>query len=153
MSAKRNGRIVVLMGAGASLDFNAPSTKTLTGEIASYLRAEYATRNPTVVQVYETIKEELEKYLRPPGEVNFEHIYHVAHELLKRPNIIDKGRVNEFRPLLQPFLKPIYDLDEDALRDVLTGMTKRIFSRMVEASNKTGVRVPFFDVAALESRL
>jgi hypothetical protein len=66
-------------------------------------------------QAFQLIKTRLEAHLREPGDVNFEHIYHCAHELLYSfpPS---EGAVNEYRPILFPFIDLTADLTKEALR-------------------------------------
>ncbi len=61
--------------------------------------------------------------------VNFEHIYHCAHELLStfEPTA---GTVNEFHPILQPFISRRIAFDEPALRALVNRMAEFIFAEL-----------------------
>ncbi len=63
---------------------------------------------------FQTIKNGQSAYLQKPGVVRFEQIYHCVHELLHfyPPTV---GSVDEFRPLLLPFLTNSSGLQKDAL--------------------------------------
>ncbi|TPG04133.1 hypothetical protein EAH88_18670 [Rhodanobacter glycinis] len=133
MSVGTKKRAVVLMGAGAGLHLGAPRTRELTDHIrASVAEADY--HGQTVLQdAFQEIEDRLAEYLEQPSDVNFEHIYHVVHELLKHmPHT--KGAVNEFRPLLSPFFTSILHLDERVLHRLATAITDAIFACLTAAS-------------------
>lgn len=133
MSAGTKKRAVVLMGAGAGLHLGAPRTSELTAHIqASVANADYDGQT-VLTDAYQQIEEKLTEYLEQPSDVNFEHIYHVVHELLKHvPHT--KGAVNVFRPLLSPFLTSTLHLDEHVLRRLATTITDAIFSHLTAVS-------------------
>lgn len=121
------------MGAGAGLHLGAPSTSELTTQIRACVAKADRAGESTLKDAYQQIEERLENHLEKPADVNFEHIYHVTHELLKHaPH--SKGAVNAFRPLLLPFLEPALCLREDVLRRLATTITDAIFSQLTAVS-------------------
>jgi hypothetical protein len=81
-------RAVVVFGAGASVEYGAPSTGSLTHAIDGSVIADAGMK---------LVKAGLETYLENPGIVHFEHTYHCAHELISTfaPTA---GAADEFRP-------------------------------------------------------
>ena len=67
-------RAVVLFGAGASVEYKAPSTSGLTTDIEQAVMADAVMKHVEGDAAYTAIKNGLEGYLRKPGIVNFEQI-------------------------------------------------------------------------------
>ena len=134
MTKKRVRRAVLLLGAGSAIDFGAPSTWKLTEEIENFLNSYDGYLADEVRDAYKFINEKLKAYLKSPDDVNFEHIYHVTHELLKRPNLVGAGTVNEYRPLMHPFLRPEREFPEIVLKTLAEKITEAIFLKMSEVS-------------------
>jgi len=124
----RKQRVLVLMGAGASVGFGAPSTACLTKSIEERILADRLAKEYKADYAWFKIKSELTKYYREESHpyydyqniVNFEHIYHCAHELvstfeLTLPNAVGYGPDNlryprgpvavKYRPVLVPFIE------------------------------------------------
>ena len=129
MKTTRKKRALVLTGAGASLEFGAPCTAKLTKTIEMKVRADRWMQCCGGAGAYSKISNTLAGYLCDGNcAVNFEHIYHCAHELLFiKPT---PGAVNEYRPILWPFVKLQIDIDKNALRALVTDMAKFIFSEI-----------------------
>jgi hypothetical protein len=106
-------RTVVLFGAGASVDYKAPSTASLTSTIEQDVMADSYMRRVGGDHAFMAIKSGLDSYLQSP--VNFEQIYHCAHELIFTYSPTP-GAVDEFKPILQPFVSNTTGLAEQALR-------------------------------------
>jgi hypothetical protein len=126
----RTKRALILTGAGASLDFGAPSTHALTKAIESKVLADAWMQQCGSDRAYLEIADTLAGYFQGgANSVNFEHIYHCAHELLAtfEPT---QGAVNEFRPILQPFLSRRIAFDEQALRALVSRMAEFIFAEL-----------------------
>ena len=124
--AMRKKRALVLTGAGASLEFGAPCTADLTTNIRTRVLADNWIRHCGGDRAYLEIHETLARYLQGGAcAVNFEHVYHCAHELLFtfEPT---PGAVNEFRPILVPFVERRFAADQRALRALVDGMAKFI---------------------------
>ena len=134
--AMRKKRALVLAGAGASLEFGAPSTAKLTKNIESKVLADGWMRKCGGDQAYREIHKTLSEYLQDGDcAVNFEHVYHCAHELLFtfEPNL---RAVNEYRPLLVPFIKRRFSSDESALRALVERMATFIFAELSAACDR-----------------
>ena len=95
-------RVLVLLGAGASVEYKAPTTDQLTSAIEREIMGDPWMKTIGGDVALTTIRTRLKAYPHRPGIVNFEHIYHCAHELVFAfpPT---SGAVDEFRPLLFPF--------------------------------------------------
>ena len=137
MEIGRKKRALVLIGAGASLDLGAPSTADLTNLVENKVCSNKILKSFRGDSAYMEIKEKLLGYLQGGADsVNFEHIYHCAHELLftfdPYPNA-----VNEYRPVLVPFINRRFEADENALRNLVQYMAKFIFNELSAACEKT----------------
>jgi hypothetical protein len=67
-------RAVVVFGAGASVEYGAPSTGSLTQAIDGSVIADAGMKLVKADDAFKTIKAGLETYLENPGIVHFEHI-------------------------------------------------------------------------------
>ena len=133
---ERKKRALILAGAGASLEFGVPSTTDLTKAIETRVRDDKRLQECGGGHAYLQISQALAGYLED-GEhaVNFEHIYHCAHELLFTFEPIP-GAVNEYRPLLVPFITRRIAAKQQALRALVERMAKFIFAEVSVACNK-----------------
>jgi hypothetical protein len=122
-------RAVVLFGAGASVEYKAPSTSGLTTDIEQAVMADAVMKHVEGDAAYTAIKNGLEGYLRKPGIVNFEQIYHCARELIFTfpPTT---GAVDEYRPLLYPFIKNRSGIARDTLRALANKMVEVIYEKV-----------------------
>jgi NAD-dependent SIR2 family protein deacetylase len=126
----RTKRALIFTGAGASLDFGAPSTYALTKAIKSKVLTDEWMQQCGSDCAYLKIADVLADYFKGgAASVNFEHIYHCAHELLFtfEPTA---GAVNEFRPVLQPFISRRIAFDELALTTLVSRMAELIFAEL-----------------------
>jgi NAD-dependent SIR2 family protein deacetylase len=122
-------RAVILIGAGASIDFGVPSTAKITNEIEQFVKADEWMGLSGGAAAFQTIKLRLGEYLSSPDVVNFEHIYHCAHELMFISPHTD-GALDEYRPILNPFICNLDNLTKYALRALCHDMTKVIYERI-----------------------
>ena len=130
MATDRKKRALVLAGAGASLDFGAPSTVGLTKIIEQKVGDDAWMKKCCGDHAYREILKILAGYLQGGiCAVNFEQIFHCAHELLFTFDP-DSGAVNEYRPILQPFMCRRIDTDERALHELVMCMAKFIFQEL-----------------------
>ncbi|QWK81119.1 SIR2 family protein [Ochrobactrum sp. BTU1] len=125
-------RAVLLFGAGASVEYKAPSTAAITAEIEAQVVADEWMKACGGDKAYQIIKGCLQTYLQSPDDVNFEHIYHCAHELSYMFSHSD-GAMNEFRPLLPAFTALKEPLDEWALRALCGKITEVIYHQFSAA--------------------
>lgn len=127
-------RAVVILGAGASIEYGMPATIALSEIIGNTICAD-----PWMVRVggdvaFRKIKDDLSGYLTNPGVVHFEQIYHCVHELLHfyPPT---PGSVDEFKPLLYPFLSNNAGVDKEALGALERKIIEVIFSEVSSRCN------------------
>ena len=108
-------RALVLFGAGASAEYKAPSTIGLTTTIEQEVAADRYLQMTGGDAAFQAIRAGLAGYLQKPGVINFEQIYHVAHELLfTYPPT--PGAFDEFKPIMQPFVANTTGLSQEAAR-------------------------------------
>ena len=130
MATERKKRALVVAGAGASLDFGAPSTAELTKIIGQKVRDDAWMKECGGYYAYQQILKTLTGYLQGGTDtVNFEHIFHCAHELLLTFDPTS-GTVNEYRPILQPFICRRIEADEQALHELVECIAKFIFEEV-----------------------
>ena len=130
MATQRKKRALILTGAGASIEFGAPDTAKLSQIIKKKAFTDKSMRNCGSDYAYLEINKVLEDYLQDGAStVNFEHVYHCAHELLStfEPT---PGAVNEYRPILVPFLKRRLEVDEQALQTLVKCMDNFIIGEL-----------------------
>lgn len=126
-------RALVLLGAGAAIDFGAPSTMKLTDIIEKTVMADRVMQMTGGDGAFQTIKTGLTGYLNKPGIVHFEQIYHCAHELLfATPPTV--GAYDEFKPIMQPFLADRTGLKEAALKALCGKIVEVIYCELAARS-------------------
>jgi hypothetical protein len=129
-------RNLVLFGAGASIEYGAASTAGLTADIEQEVLNDGYLMSVGGDVAYDTVKNALGSYLNEGG--NFEQIYHCIHELstlLPTP-----GAVDEYRPLLAPFVSgPLV-----GQRDALAPLAHKIIEVIYRQSSSwcTSPKVP-----------
>ncbi len=133
-------RAVVIFGAGASVEYGAASTAGLTDTIEREVEADPVMQCNGAAKAFTWVKETLQKYLQSPEDVQFEQIYHCVHELIFyfEPT---SGAVNEFRPLLQPFLKVESEVTEQALRALAVKMIEIIYSSISKSCTTNSLSI------------
>lgn len=128
MSPKRQ-RAVVILGAGASVEYGVPATSKLSKIIENKVCADAYMKHVGGDHAFRKIKNELSRYLTEPGKANFEQIYHCTHELLCLfPPAL--GTADEFKPILQPFLTNNIGFDREVLSSLEQKMIEVIFSEV-----------------------
>jgi hypothetical protein len=127
--------VLVLLGAGASAEYKAPTTDQLTAAIEREIMGDPWMKTTGGDVAFATINTRLKAYLHRPGIVNFEHIYHCVHELIFAfpPT---PGAVDEFRPLLFPFLDNTSGIPQDALQALVKKMAEVIFAEVSATCDK-----------------
>ena len=123
-------RVIVLMGAGASVEYKAPSTPALTGAIEREVLADRWMDKSGGAAAFAEIKSRLAGYLQ--GPVNFEQIYHCAHEL-RFASPPTPGAADEFKPIMQPILPNPTGLSKDALEALCRKIVEVIFGEVLRA--------------------
>ena len=129
-------RALVVTGAGASLEFGAPSTAALTRRVHERLVSEEFSQFGAD-QAFQRINDTLASYLRGgQAAVTFEHVYHCAQESLATTFEPTPGAVDEYRPILYPFVGRWAALnEEDALRALVRYLPEILFSELSTASD------------------
>ena len=151
MPKQRTKRALLLTGAGASIPFGAPSTSDLTSSLENNVLADDWMCHCGSDRAWSEIFTGLANYLNGgAGAVNFEHVYHCAHELLSTFDPTP-GTVNEFRPVLVPFITRRSDFTETSLRELVTRMVTFIYDDLSAASQRPKVSVA--PLAAFIARL
>jgi len=131
-------RAVILLGAGASVEYKTPSTKELTDAIEREVIADAWMQQTKGDEAFRVIRDGLKNYLHQPGIVNFEHIYHCVHELIST-FALTSGAVDEFRPLLHPFINNQSGLARDALTALAGKMANVIFAEVSASCGKNPI--------------
>ena len=126
----RRKRVIVLMGAGASIEYKAPSTQDLTNAIKRDVMADALMNSTGADAAFAKINKGLQGYLSEGP--NFEQIYHCTHELLAL-SALTPGAVDEFRPLLYPFMADKTGIPGDALCALIDKMAEVIFAEVSAA--------------------
>lgn len=131
-------RAIVLFGAGASVEYNAPSTAALTAAIEQAVPADPWMQRTGGDAALAEIKRRLGGYLQ--GPVNFEHIYHCAHEL-RFAFDPTPGAADEFKPVMQPFLSDTTGLSRDGLEALCGKIVEVIYDEVSRScgSNPLGL--------------
>lgn len=133
MNQKRKTRSLVLFGAGASIEYGAPSTPALTKSIQDQILSDAWMKNSGGDKAFNEIRSALASYFHGGDDaVNFEQIYHCAHELIAMFPPGDRA-VNEYRPVLIPFIERKQVADKRALRAMIGYMTEIIFKNVSQA--------------------
>ena len=140
---ERRTRALVVTGAGASLEFGAPSTAELTRRVHERLVSDESLRQFGADQAYQRINDTLASYLRGgQAAVTFEHVYHCAQEILSTTFEPTPGAVDEYRPILYPFIGRWAALnEEDALRALVRYLPEILFSELSAASDEPKIPV------------
>lgn len=134
---------MVILGAGASLDFGAPSTAELTGLVQERVNEDEVMRHFGAEQACKRISDTLAAYLAGgSAAVNFEHIFHCAQEILSTTFAPTLHAVNEYRPILYPFIGRWVALNEqDALTALVRGIPEILFNELSVASDNPTIRL------------
>ena len=130
-------RALVIAGAGAALEFGVPSTSELTKLVREKTSTDDVMRRFGADQACRRIDETLSAYLDGGSNaVNFEHIFHCAQEILSNTFEPTPGAVNEFRPILYPFVGRWVALNEQtALTELVRRIPELLFSELSAASD------------------
>ena len=136
-------RALVIFGAGASLDFGAPSTSDLTKRIQKILFSNKIMRHDGADQAYQQINDTLASYLKGgQATVTFEHVFHCAQEILSTKFGQTLDAENEFKPILYPFIDRCAVLnEEDALRKLVSHLSDILYSEMSNVCGRPTIKL------------
>ena len=144
----RSKRAVVVAGAGAALEFGAPSTAALTERVREEVGSDAWMQASGGRDAFRRIESTLAEYLKPDpyiggARINFEHIFHCAQEILSETFPPTAGAINQFRPILYPFVGRWTALDEEkALRALVQFIPGVLFDALSDASARTADLAP-----------
>ena len=137
-------RALVIVGAGASVEYGIPATEKFNGLIDAGIAGDTYCSSVGGHDAYLDVKKTLESYYGNPSEAHFERIYHVMHELYafeKTP-----GAVPKYSAVMQPFLKQKKEYSSKALKVACQSMLKIIYKEVSSACEK-----PIVSLQSLES--
>ncbi len=122
------------------MDFGASSTADLTKSIEKKMLAGDRKRDCASGRAWLEIKHALTSYYKEvsdevacEGLVNFEHIYHCAHELMFTFKPI-LGTAPEYQPVLVPFVERRIDVTRETFRELLYRMAELILAELSDVS-------------------
>ena len=137
MTIKKSRRALIVTGAGASLDFGVPGTGALTSQLATRVLNDKWSRRSGADRAYVEIRDKLAGYLLGGADaVNFEQVYHCAHELLFTFEP-DPAAADEYRPILVPLIKRRLMANEQALQALVDQMAKFLFEEVSKACDRS----------------
>lgn len=135
----RKRRAVVLLGAGASVEYGIPSTVGFGGLIDRFVAKDPFCCSKKGDRVYQSVKMLLTNYYRNALEVrpdrshqqaaklaHFERIYHILHELAGFR--ATPGAASKFMPVMLAFLNHRRPYPEGALEAASSAMTRAIYT-------------------------
>ncbi len=126
MVEDRHPRALVVVGAGASVEYGIPATAPLGALIEEGIKKDHYCVSVGGVDAYHDIKSILTDYHgNQADQAHFERIYHVMHEL--DAFRLMPGAVAKFRPVMQPFLSVIKSYPENALRAACNAMLDVVY--------------------------
>ena len=118
-------RAVLLVGAGASVEYGIPTTVAFGREMDTVMESDEYIKYVNAGPVYFDIKRKLADYYNDESEANFERIYHVLHEL--ETMIPYEGAVPKYKPVIFPFIELINNYDRQHLRNCAHTMLDGIY--------------------------
>ena len=126
MLSQKKKRALVIVGAGASVDYGIPTTADFGALIEAHMQVNDYCVKTGGFDAYLQVKSTLESYYLPcTGEAHFERIYHVLHELAAMR--LTAGAVPKHKPILFPFLNQTLNLSLTALRVACQAMLNAIY--------------------------
>ncbi|WP_080098398.1 SIR2 family protein [Xanthomonas oryzae] len=133
MDFKNKKRALVIVGAGASIEYGIPATAEFGSLIEDHLANDDYCRIKGGYDAYCEVKSKLESYYYPnPNEAHFERIYHVLHELAAMR--VTEGAVPKFKHVLKPFINQNHSFSDTALRAACQSTLEAIYKTCSERS-------------------
>lgn len=115
-----NQRALIIVGAGASVEYGIPITSEFTNDITDQINNNNYYKGQDITEVYNYVKDTLVSYYNNEGDAHFERIYHALHELYAH-HYFD-GAVAKFSPVMAPFFKTQHKFSQTQI----LGATKAI---------------------------
>lgn len=137
MEQQNRRRALVVVGAGASVEYGIPVTSDFGKIIEAAVRDDEYCRRIGGTDAYQDVAGKLLAYYDNPAEAHFERIYHVLHELDALQ--VTPGAVAKFKPVMAPFLEATQSYEPLALRAAAGTMIECIYreaSAVCEAPKK-----------------
>ena len=130
-------RALVIAGAGAALDFGAPSTQELTEILLQKINSDKTMQHFGSDIACKLIHDTLSAYFDCDSQyITFEHIFHCAQQILAITSEPTTGTANEFKPILYPFLRQKEEfMSADALSVLVKRLPDLLFSELSKASD------------------
>lgn len=152
MSKHGKPRALVIVGAGASVEYGIPGTIGFGELIDEAIRNDAWCVKTGGADAYFDIKEQLLSYYQSTAEAHFERVYHVLHELGALR--LTPGAIPKFRPVMHPFIEPQKPYEDGALRSAAQAMLQVIYTKCSErcASPKVPLDPLKAFLSALEDR-
>lgn len=145
----RRPRALVVVGAGASVEYGIPATAGFGDLIEAAVASDDYCRHTGGDAVYRDVRNALTQYYGKPQEAHFERIYHVMHELARFE--VTPGAIARFRPVMRPFLELVGTYPEHALRAACSTMLRAIYQKV--SSVCAAPRVPYAPLTRFFERL
>ncbi|WP_284083697.1 SIR2 family protein [Acinetobacter nosocomialis] len=98
-----NQRALIVMGAGASVEYGIPITSAFTNDITDKINNNDYFKKQGITEVYNYVKDTLVRYYQNEGDAHFERIYHALHEL--NAHHYFEGAIAKFSPVMAPFFE------------------------------------------------
>lgn len=127
-TAKKKRRAVVVVGAGASVEYGIPVTADFGALIDQAIYDDTYCNSVGGTAAYVEVKGKLETYYQNAAEAHFERIYHVLHELTMHRTT--PGAVAKFLPVMYPFLDATVSYTRQALNAACETMLKFIYQHV-----------------------
>lgn len=129
MSTKsRKQRALVVVGAGASVDFGIPITSKFGKLIDATIKADPVCVSEGGTDVYLDVQAKLRSYYGNDDEAHFERVYHVMRELSQLR--VTPGAVPTFKPVMYPFIEPKHPYADRALTVACETMLDFIYAKV-----------------------
>lgn len=121
----RQRRAVVIVGAGASVEYGVPITANFGKLIDKAVHADRYCAEAGGAAAYSDVQQRLTDFYKNADEAHFERIYHVMHELSGLH--LSPGAVPKFMPVTYPFLSGSVPYGRDALKAACEAMLVFIY--------------------------
>lgn len=127
-------RALVVVGAGASVEFGIPATVQFNRLIDAGITKSSYCSSVGGIDVYCDVKKTLESYYGDTNEAHFERIYHVMHELSMLEKVT--GSVPKYSPVMLPFLNKQKNYTQKALKAACQAMLNVIYEEVSSVCDK-----------------
>lgn len=136
-------RTLLILGAGASIEFGVPSTAKMNTLIKQHIDGREWIKHQGGLDAYIKIQDTLGEYLSSPEAVNFEKIYHCIHELAQFEPITPYA-VDEYRFLLKPFFSKNHTFNREAFDAAGKGVIEAIYQSVSAACESPALSLDTF---------